>query len=159
VAKAKATHVPRCARNVFRVIVEKTLDRAFDWYCSFVTRPACFVAETHDFACVFEQTIWRKCPEIGHLQRSARARFRGTFLAQVVVPPELLYMSYRDSRTQSTCDRSARPAVDEWGIYDPSQAGLEALFEKLDAKKPSIDELDAAAIATSIEIANKLNPR
>jgi hypothetical protein len=28
-----------------------------------------------------------------------------------------------------------RPAVDEWGVYDPQQAGLAALFAKLDAKK------------------------
>lgn len=29
----------------------------------------------------------------------------------------------------------ARPAVDEWGVYDPQQAGLAALFARLDAKK------------------------
>jgi hypothetical protein len=68
-------------------------------------------------------------------------------------------MSSRDSRVPWSSDRSPRPAVDEWGIYDPSQAGLEALFEKLEAKKPTIDELAAAAIAVSIEIANRLNPR
>ena len=65
-------------------------------------------------------------------------------------------MHSRDLRVPSSSDRSPRPAVDEWGIYDPSQAGLEALFEKLDQKKPSLDELDAAAIAFSIETANKL---
>ena len=27
-----------------------------------------------------------------------------------------------------------RPARDEWGVYDPQQAGLEALFARLDAK-------------------------
>ena len=32
-------------------------------------------------------------------------------------------------------DRSlARPAKDEWGVYDPQQAGLAALFSRLDAK-------------------------
>ena len=66
-------------------------------------------------------------------------------------------MPFRDSRSTSpSSDRSARPAVDEWGIYDPSQAGLEALFDKLEQKKPSLDELDSAAIAVSIEIANRL---
>ena len=28
----------------------------------------------------------------------------------------------------------ARPAKDEWGVYDPQQAGLPALFTRLDAK-------------------------
>jgi hypothetical protein len=27
-----------------------------------------------------------------------------------------------------------RPAKDEWGVYDPQQAGLAALFARLDAK-------------------------
>lgn len=27
----------------------------------------------------------------------------------------------------------ARPAKDEWGVYDPEQAGLAALFARLDA--------------------------
>ena len=34
----------------------------------------------------------------------------------------------------------ARPAKDEWGVYDPQQAGLAALFARLDAK----DKLAAA---------------
>lgn len=29
-----------------------------------------------------------------------------------------------------------RPAKDEWGVYDPQQAGLSALFARLDAKDP-----------------------
>ena len=29
----------------------------------------------------------------------------------------------------------ARPAKDEWGVYDPQQAGLAALFARLDAKE------------------------
>jgi hypothetical protein len=35
-----------------------------------------------------------------------------------------------------------RPAKDEWGVYDPQQAGLAALFAKLDTKAP------AAAVAS-----------
>ena len=27
-----------------------------------------------------------------------------------------------------------RPAKDEWGVYDPQQAGLAALYARLDAK-------------------------
>lgn len=34
----------------------------------------------------------------------------------------------------TTNNRSlARPAKDEWGVYDPQQAGLAALFQRLDA--------------------------
>ncbi|MGE3274472.1 MAG: hypothetical protein AB7O67_05135 [Vicinamibacterales bacterium] len=28
-----------------------------------------------------------------------------------------------------------RPAVDEWGLYDPEQAGLAALFARLEARR------------------------
>ena len=28
----------------------------------------------------------------------------------------------------------ARPAKDEWGVYDPQQAGLAALYARLDTK-------------------------
>ena len=35
-----------------------------------------------------------------------------------------------------TTSRSiARPAKDEWGVYDPQQAGLAALFARLDARE------------------------
>ena len=29
---------------------------------------------------------------------------------------------------------NARPAKDEWGVYDPQQAGLAALYARLDTK-------------------------
>jgi hypothetical protein len=29
-----------------------------------------------------------------------------------------------------------RPAKDEWGVYDPEQAGLAALYARLDKKDP-----------------------
>ena len=29
-----------------------------------------------------------------------------------------------------------RPARDEWGVYDPEQAGLAALYARLDKKDP-----------------------
>ena len=44
----------------------------------------------------------------------------------------------------------ARPAKDEWGVYDPQQAGLAALFARLDAK----DKLAAAAPPPAKEIAD-----
>jgi hypothetical protein len=31
----------------------------------------------------------------------------------------------------------ARPAKDEWGVYDPDQAGLAALYARLDDSKES----------------------
>jgi hypothetical protein len=33
--------------------------------------------------------------------------------------------------TPNTSPERPRPAVDEWGLYDPEQAGLSALFVKL----------------------------
>ena len=65
----------------------------------------------------------------------------------------------RNSRVRPA-NHQARPAVvDEWGIYDPAQAGIDALFERLDEKGPQLDELDAAAIAFSIANVNKLTSR
>ena len=32
---------------------------------------------------------------------------------------------------------NARPAKDEWGVYDPQQAGLAALYARLDTKDTS----------------------
>ncbi len=34
----------------------------------------------------------------------------------------------------TTTRPSARPAQDEWGVFDPQQAGLAALFARLDSK-------------------------
>jgi hypothetical protein len=46
--------------------------------------------------------------------------------------------------------------VDEWGMYDPAQAGLAVLFERLEERDSGLDELDAAALAVSIANAKKL---
>jgi hypothetical protein len=32
-------------------------------------------------------------------------------------------------------DAAARPVCDEWGLYDPEQAGLEALVRRLDPEE------------------------
>ncbi|MEY4093170.1 MAG: hypothetical protein RLZZ53_369 [Acidobacteriota bacterium] len=37
-----------------------------------------------------------------------------------------------------------RPAKDEWGVYDPQQAGIAALVARLDARDPKT----AAAVST-----------
>ena len=42
-----------------------------------------------------------------------------------------------------------RPAKDEWGVYDPEQAGLAALFARLDTKNAkTAPALPAAAVKT-----------
>lgn len=35
----------------------------------------------------------------------------------------------------TTIDTSARPVRDEWGLYDPEQAGLEAVIRRMSAAK------------------------
>ena len=36
---------------------------------------------------------------------------------------------------------TTRPAKDEWGVYDPQQAGLAALFARLDRPvKPAVED-------------------
>jgi hypothetical protein len=67
-------------------------------------------------------------------------------------------MPSRDSHGPAS-DRSARPAVDEWGIYDPSQAGLSALFDRLDETPHRPGNSDAIAIAASMRDANQLAKR
>ena len=44
----------------------------------------------------------------------------------------------------------ARPAKDEWGVYDPQQAGLAALFARLDAKDKIAAAPQAAAVKKEI---------
>lgn len=47
----------------------------------------------------------------------------------------------------------ARPAKDEWGVYDPQQAGLAALFARLDGDaKPAAAPPAAAAPAVRKDI-------
>jgi hypothetical protein len=41
----------------------------------------------------------------------------------------------------------ARPAKDEWGVYDPEQAGLAALYARLDTKAPT----PKPAVTTPVE--------
>lgn len=38
----------------------------------------------------------------------------------------------------------ARPAKDEWGVYDPQQAGLAALFARLDTDNKVVTPVAAA---------------
>lgn len=53
----------------------------------------------------------------------------------------------------SNTPSSVRPAKDEWGVYDPEQAGLAALFARLDApKKPAVaDAAPSAPAAAALE--------
>jgi len=42
---------------------------------------------------------------------------------------------------------NARPAKDEWGVYDPQQAGLAALYARLDTKDNTYVPTMSAATA------------
>jgi|CXWL01.1.fsa_nt_gi hypothetical protein len=45
-----------------------------------------------------------------------------------------------------------RPAKDEWGVYDPQQAGLAALFARLDAAaKPAVSDAAKAKDPAALE--------
>lgn len=63
-------------------------------------------------------------------------------------------MALRESH--GSPDPQLRPAMDEWGIYDPSQAGLEALRERLDARRREEIALDGPAIGASMRLLNRL---
>ena len=39
-----------------------------------------------------------------------------------------------------------RPAKDEWGVYDPQQAGIAALVARLDARAPNAKAVPPAAV-------------
>jgi hypothetical protein len=51
-----------------------------------------------------------------------------------------------------------RPAKDEWGVYDPQQAGLAALFARLDAKDKSASAAQSPATAKEISDAAAVRP-
>lgn len=44
---------------------------------------------------------------------------------------------------------TARPAKDEWGVYDPQQAGLAALYARLDTNAKDPKPGVAAAVGAS----------
>ena len=46
----------------------------------------------------------------------------------------------------------ARPAKDEWGVYDPQQAGLAALFARLDGEPKPAAPPAAAKLAAKTDI-------
>lgn len=48
--------------------------------------------------------------------------------------------------TRRAPSAAGRPTVDEWGLYDPQQAGLAALFTKL-SDRPAPRTADAATPA------------
>ncbi|HEV3139087.1 MAG TPA: hypothetical protein VGY57_01155 [Vicinamibacterales bacterium] len=64
-----------------------------------------------------------KPPNLGHIRT-------GTRLAV-----EFGVMSTPHKSAQDDDDRITRPAHDEWGVYDPEQAGFEAILKKLSTKK------------------------
>ena len=46
----------------------------------------------------------------------------------------------------------ARPAMDEWGVYDPQQAGLAALFARLDRPVTLAVDDHPKAIETPVSV-------
>jgi hypothetical protein len=54
--------------------------------------------------------------------------------------------------------QSDKPPVDEWGIYDPSQAGLEAVFGRLLALgvRNPMPDTDSRRMAASMEDVKRL---
>lgn len=50
-----------------------------------------------------------------------------------------------------------RPAVDEWGMYDPLQAGLAALFARLESgRRPALPDPDADRLRESMKRAEEI---
>jgi hypothetical protein len=51
-----------------------------------------------------------------------------------------------------------RPPVDEWGMYDPDQAGLTAVLERMDARRRAgaLPAPDAASMLVSMRDANEI---
>jgi hypothetical protein len=67
--------------------------------------------------------------------------------------------------TPTTMPAHSRPAVDEWGVYDPEQAGLSALFVKLaddrlaDQKETTTEQARADAAVAPGAGGNPDSPR
>jgi hypothetical protein len=57
--------------------------------------------------------------------------------------------------TSPTSTTARRPTVDEWGVYDPKQAGLAALHTRL-ADEPESRPTDASSNATDVTRARVL---
>jgi hypothetical protein len=49
------------------------------------------------------------------------------------------------SITLATVRQSDRPLQDEWGLFDPRQAGLEALLRKIRTRAKDVDVTDEPA--------------
>ena len=47
--------------------------------------------------------------------------------------------------TLTTVRQTDRPLQDEWGLYDPRQAGLEALLRKIRTRAKDVDGTDETA--------------
>jgi len=50
----------------------------------------------------------------------------------------------------------ARPAKDEWGVYDPQQAGLAALFARLDQGPAPAPAAAAPAVKKEVPESNRI---
>lgn len=63
--------------------------------------------------------------------------------------------------TPSSSNAARRPTVDEWGVYDPQQAGLAALFTRLTttpSARPDASGADATPARSIVERVPTLGP-
>jgi hypothetical protein len=58
---------------------------------------------------------------------------------------QVLLQSWKTFMAAPTDRILSRPAKDEWGVYDPEQAGLAALFARLDSGKKVVPALPPSA--------------
>jgi hypothetical protein len=58
----------------------------------------------------------------------------------------------------SRSPKRTRPAHDEWGVYDPQQAGLAALYARLDARDKAATALPLPAAKSEIADAAPARP-
>jgi hypothetical protein len=61
-----------------------------------------------------------------------------------VANPEIKHVSDRSTPSAEF----ARPACDEWGVYDPEQAGFEAVLRKLESRDDAA-RVNATPVAQS----------
>lgn len=48
------------------------------------------------------------------------------------------------TRLSPSAKPPVRPVMDEWGVYDPQQAGLSALYARLDSRADAVKPPEAA---------------
>ena len=97
---------------------------------------------------LMQQTGFRRLPDAG-LRRHVTCSRSWCSLRAILET----YMATLPPRS------TVRPAHDEWGVYDPEQAGLSALFARLDSKAASKAAAETAADKLAAQAPSRANPR